>query len=223
MNTEFENRLKELEALASTDAQASLARVREGAHRRGLFIDCGSNVGQGFTQFSRSYPLAHYDYILVEPNPNCVPRLRQIVATAKGCVRLIEQAAGIGVGEVSFYGIDASRPTSEGGSTLKEHNSAYYAADEGKAFTVPTFSLAQLIRDSAGQYDSIVLKLDIEGGEYEVLDDMIRKDAHRALDFAYVEFHSQYMSEPWHSKYQPREDEFIQRFESDGVAFRRWV
>ena len=43
--------------------------------KKGLFIDCGSNLGQGFTFFEQYFPLKTFDYILVEPNPFCKEEL----------------------------------------------------------------------------------------------------------------------------------------------------
>ena len=43
--------------------------------KKGLFIDCGSNLGQGFTFFEQYFPLKIFDYILVEPNPFCEEEL----------------------------------------------------------------------------------------------------------------------------------------------------
>jgi hypothetical protein len=106
---------------------------------------------------------------------------------------------------------------------MKDHNSRYYASNEEKAITVKTFSLAELIAAETPNYDSTILKLDIEGGEYDVLDDMIARGSHRQLDFSYVEFHSQYMAEPKSSLYRAKEVEFMNRYAADGVAFRQWV
>lgn len=217
--------LAQLEQVVSADAAVARAKLNAGPRHRGLFIDCGSNLGQGFNYFRRFYPLEDYDHILIEPNPNCLPALRELCAGLPGNIRIIEQAAGTGVGEVKFFGLAEGNadPTSQGGSTMKDHNSRYYAADENKAITVKTFSLADLIAGEHPKYGSTILKLDIEGGEYEVLEDLVAKGIHRNLDFSYVEFHSQYMAEPRSSQYRAKEQELMQRFAADGVAFRQWI
>ena len=223
--TALQQILARLEQGVAEDAAVSLAKVRGGAKGRGLFIDCGSNLGQGFTYFRRFYPLEHYDFILIEPNPNCVPQLHSLCSGLPGNIEIIEEAAGVAVGEVKFFGLTEGNndPTTQGGSTMKDHNSKYYAANEEKAITVKTFPLSGLIAAKSRDYDSVILKLDIEGGEYDVLDDVIASGAHRYLDFSYVEFHSQYMAEPQSSQYRAKETELMNRFARDGVPFRQWI
>ena len=43
-----------------------------------LFIDCGSNLGQGFKFFRKYFTLDIFDYILIEPNPNCIKELKKL-------------------------------------------------------------------------------------------------------------------------------------------------
>jgi FkbM family methyltransferase len=207
------------------DARSCKAKVISSQKRRGLFIDCGSNLGQGFTYFCKHYSLKLYDYILIEPNPNCLLQLTELRAKLSGNIQIIGEAASTNVGEVQFYGLtEGGRgETSELGSTLSHHNSKFYVTDEKSAIRVRTFSLSDLIKSRHLHYASIVLKLDIEGAEYDVLDDMIVNKAHLYVDRAYVEFHSQYMSEPMRSLYRVREKKIMHRLRQDGVRFRLWV
>ena len=215
--------LAELERGAAIDAQRVLAKLQvAGPEARGLFVDCGSNLGQGFTQFVRHYPLDRFDYILIEPNPNCLPALRRISAERGGHIEILEQAASTQVGTVKFFGLEQD-PTSQGGSMLKDHNSRYYPPDEERALVVPTFSLAELIRERGAPYAAVVLKLDIEGGEYEVLPHLIGQAVHRQLDAAYIEFHSQYMAEPQCSIYRELENRIRARLLHDEVPYRIWI
>lgn len=223
--TELQRLLAQMEQQVAADAAASLARIQSGPKHRGLFIDCGSNLGQGFSYFRRFYPLENYDFILIEPNPNCIPHLETLCAGLSGNMRILAEAAGTGIGQVKFFGLTEGKadPTTQGGSTMRDHNSRYYAVNEEKAITVKTFSLADLIAESRPNYDSIILKLDIEGGEYEVLSDIVAKGRHHDLDFSYVEFHSQYMAEPQCSEYRAREATLMAQFARDSVAFRQWI
>lgn len=219
----MQHQLAELQRTAAADATVAMARIAAaGSGARGLFIDCGSNLGQGFGEFVRHYPLSHFDYVLVEPNPNCLPALRRLQAERGGCIELLPQAAGISTGSVKFFGLEHDA-TSQGASMLKEHNNLYYAADEAQALEVPTFSLSDLIRERAPRYAVTVLKLDIEGGEYEVLPHLIGENVHRALSAAYIEFHSHYMAEPQRTRYRLLEDGIRARLSTDGVRYRIWI
>jgi len=219
--------LAELERGAAADAQRILAKLdATGPGARGLFIDCGSNLGQGFKQFARHYPLERFDYILIEPNPHCTEALKReaarLLAGTPAQVQLVQAAAGIRTGRVKFFGLEQN-PTSQGGSTLRDHNSRYYAPDDANAMEVACFSLAALIRERSATYGVTVLKLDIEGGEYEVLPHLISEGAHKLLDAAYIEFHSQYMVEPHGTRYRLAEAGIRARLAHDGLPFRIWI
>ena len=164
-----------LQCLVPVDAKSSKTRILRSQNGRGLFIDCGSNLGQGFGYFRKYYPLDLYDYVLIEPNPHCLSRLAELRAKLTGNIEIIGKAASTRIGEDRFYGLTEGRrgKTSELGSTLPGHNSKFYVTGENNAIKVKTFSLSDFIKSRRLEYSSIVLKLDIEGGEYEVLEDLI--------------------------------------------------
>jgi FkbM family methyltransferase len=218
-------RAKLLQRLVPIDARSSKTRVLGSQEGRGLFIDCGSNLGQGFSYFRKYYPVELYDYVLIEPNPHCLARLAELRAQLIGNIEIIGEAASTRIGEVNFYGLTEGRrgKTSELGSTLPGHNSKFYLTDENEAIKVKTFSLSDFIQSRRLVYCSIVLKLDVEGAEYEVLEDLIANKTHLSLERAYIEFHSQYMREPMRTHYRERETRIINKLRQDGVQFRLWV
>ena len=65
--------------------------------KKGLFIDCGSNLGQGFSFFSKYFPLNKFDFILIEPNPYCEKELTRKINEKKseGSIQLINKAASV--------------------------------------------------------------------------------------------------------------------------------
>ena len=194
--------------------------------KKGLFIDCGSNLGQGFTFFERYFPLKTFDYILVEPNPFCEEALIKIINQKRkeGSIDLITKAASSSEGTTQFYGlVEGNRgKTTEAASILKEHVSAWYTHSEKDTITVDTFSLADFIRNKASFYKIIVLKMDIEGAEYDVLDDLLKKSVHKKIASIFTEFHSQYMTEPDKTLYENRVKVIIQSFKNDKILFYLW-
>ncbi len=64
------------------------------AKKRCLYIDCGSNLGQGYAFFSRYLRPSRYDAILVEPNPNCMEVLRTKYQ-ARSHIEFMESAAWV--------------------------------------------------------------------------------------------------------------------------------
>ena len=192
--------------------------------KKGLFIDCGSNLGQGFSFFSKYFPLNKFDFILIEPNPYCENKLINKINERKseGSIQLITKAASVKDGKRKFYGLERSN-TAEGGSILKEHASAWYAHKEEEAINVDTFSFSELITHESQKYQTLVVKMDIEGGEYEVLEDLIKNNTHKKISLMFTEFHSQYMQKPDKKTFKRREKKIIKSFKQDRVPLKLWV
>ena len=204
---------------------ARLAVKLNSTGTRGLFIDCGSNVGQGFRFFSQHYSPDRYDYILIEPNPNCLPHLKKLGLVGDAHIEILAKAASTEDGRAKLFGPPADQrdPTHEGFSIVADHNTALYQAEEFEEGLVETISLSNLIASKHAIYDVIVMKMDVEGAEYDILQDMIAKGAHRKLGAIYVEFHSQYMTGNSRIEKRRAEQRIEQTFETARSTFRRWI
>lgn len=214
-----------LRAAVAADASRILIKIKGEKSARGLFIDCGSNIGQGYKFFSKYYTPNRYDYILVEPNTNCVPHLHALRRDGGGSIEIIEKAASARDGYTKLFGPPATRrdPTYEGCSIVIDHNNALYEAEEITVGLVETFSLSDLIMAKRAAYDVIVMKMDVEGAEYEILEDMIEKGVHRKLDAIYVEFHSHYMTGSERTNRRSVEKKVQNSFGAENIVFRRWI
>jgi hypothetical protein len=98
-----------------------------------------------------------------------------------------------------------------------------YEAEEITVGLVETFSLSDLIMAKRAAYDAVVMKMDVEGAEYEILEDVIEKGVHRKLDAVYVEFHSQYMTGSERADRRSVEKKIQNSFSRANVVFRRWI
>ena len=214
---------RELDRIVRADAARLVRKLTShGAARRGLFIDCGSNLGQGFSYFKRRYHLTHFDFVLIEPNPYCMPALTAAV-DHDSRIRLVEAAGGTHAGSAVLFGTSSRSQgnTSDGASVvsalLPDEESSF-----GPAIEVKTFSLADFVLQEARSYPSIAMKLDIEGAEYDVLEDMLEKQALEAIDVLYVEFHSRHMHGDARARYRTRELDIVGSFGRRGTNYRLW-
>ncbi|MAJ22874.1 MAG: hypothetical protein CBC24_03395 [Candidatus Pelagibacter sp. TMED64] len=210
------------------DSIYSINRVKKSKNTKGLFIDCGSNIGQGFNMFKKFFPLKYFDYVLIEPNPNCLNYLKEIKKELEqkeeNKIDIINKAASSKDGTTKFFGLSEDKRgiLSDGGSILKEHNSLSYDAIENKAIEVETFSLSDFIKRKSLLYDTIILKLDIEGAEYEVLENLLFNKMHLKLNIIYNEFHSEYMDYDNKKKYNNLEKKLVHNINKDKIKLRIW-
>lgn len=213
----------ELQGEARVDARHALKKIRASARTKGLFIDGGSHLGQAFDWFERAFPLADYDYVLIEPNPHCRAALEAVITRREGRIALVEAAASDCDGEARLYGLaEVGDDTDEGASIIPQHNSARYQPDDRRALTVPTFSLSDFLFRKADEYPVIVLKLDVESSEVPVLEHLLATGAANLVDAIYVAFHAQFMSEPGRSQWRAREIALQAEYDRRGIPFRMW-
>ena len=161
---------------------------------RVLFIDCGSNLGQGYSWFSKFFSQNNIDFELFEPNPNCHKLLEEIADVKSGKVKLNKGGIGIKDEQVKFYGLDDSEGGifSQGGSVQIDHNLKFYDKSQRNFIEVTIFNFSGYLEEKAKKYDKIIVKMDIEGAEVDLLESMINDSTINFIDVLYVEFHSQF-------------------------------
>ncbi len=122
-------------------------------NERPRILDCGANIGFSVLNYKRQFPAARI--VAFEPDPEFAPVLRRnLERNGAGDVEVVEAAAWIADGEAGWFcqGIDGSRLVPD------------RAAGPGTA-VVRTVDLADYLAD-----DVDLVKLDIEGAEYEVVE-----------------------------------------------------
>ena len=205
------------------DAAEVTSKIDDG---RGLFIDCGSNIGQAVTYFATYFTPSHFDYVLVEPNPHCVDVLERTIVPRYPAdqIRVVAAAASTQDWYSPFYGLveDWRGALSQGGSISKHHNTSMYQVDEASALTVPTFSFSEFVRRETAGRPAVVVKMDIESAEYDVLPDMLDSGTIDLVTLLYLEFHSRYMAEPDRTTYLRFERELLDQLDSTATSVRLW-
>ncbi len=81
--------------------------------------------------------------------------------------------------------------------------------------TVDSLDIARIIKKYS-QRDNVIVKIDVEGAEYELLVDFIKKDALKLIDYIAIEFHS------YVSPFKTPEDVFFSLIKHSGVEFLKW-
>jgi len=192
------------------------------AKGRGLFVDCGSNLGQGYSFFSQYFKPDWYKAFLIEPNPNCMSILKDKFQSID-TIEFIEAAAWIKDEELNFFGLveNDKGPTSDGGSVIKDHNSKMYETDVENSITVKGFSLSEMILERAPDFDQVIMKMDIESSEYAVIEDLIKTKAAAHIDFMFIEFHHQYFKDQ-EEHYEYRGKSLVKELKKQGTKVALW-
>lgn len=121
-------------------------------------FDVGANIGLSALEFARAAD-SMADVIALEPHPDTAARLTANLARNKcSNVRIVHSAIGERTGTITFH--ESAQPTLSSASIVPR--------DLVRSFEVPLTTLDQLWAD-AGRPTVSAVKIDVEGGELEVL------------------------------------------------------
>lgn len=192
-----------------------------------VVVDIGANVGQGFNKLKKKYPLDNYDYILIEPNPYCVQKLKENINSELDKVQILEKAIWTENTKIGFYGHESNwhitdsktLNSSQGNSIIPEHNNLFYSSSNN--IEVETLDILDLINNLKNDYSSIILKIDAESAEYSILERLIENydNVGSFIEKIYVEFHSRFYQEEQRTTYESMEKLFIDFFNNKNTEF----
>lgn len=146
------------------------------------FIDGGAHRGESVRLFRSQYPDAvDYRIISFEPNPMLADAF---TAPEFADVEFHNEAIWIADGTVDFFHVVV---TDLAASCHPENR---YIADRVAHVQVPCIDLSRWMRERFTPDDTVILKLDIEGSEYEVLEKMLADGTFQSLvDQLFIEYH----------------------------------
>jgi len=181
------------------------------AGTRKIFIDLGANDGASTSYFlQRSYgggsiatqggevgsflqglgATNDWEVVMFEANSNFTKQLNHVRdnALTNGWAKNITVFAGTAIskhsGTISFI-IDNAVSGAAGATTMPESTSAV-----GPHFTIPSVGIADLFNNLRIRPDDfVVVKMDIEGAEFDLLRFMIVHGLHSHIDVLAVEYH----------------------------------
>ncbi len=140
-----------------------------------VIIDCGSNIGISVLFFKKLFP--HAQVTCFEPDPSSFALLQKnLAANLYSDVQAHAIALSDRVGEITFY----NDPGTAGNLCM----STDPARMNKHAITVPTAKLSDYI---AGPVD--YLKIDVEGAEDAVMQDLVHSGKLRHVQKLFMEYH----------------------------------
>ena len=181
-----------------------------------VYLDCGGNLGQGYELMKKDYNLDNFHVYMFEPLAECFHILR-------------ERYPNINLLNVAVWNKNTKKklnieydPNNNGwvGGATNLLGRKYKKPDYIKNDYINTryeevecIKLSSFIENNFHRDDYIILKLDIEGAEFEVLNDLIKNNLLFWINEIKVEWHERLLKK---SKIRKRlENSLIFRFDKN--------
>jgi FkbM family methyltransferase len=180
------NRLKSI-ILSAAHAIFPNSQTSPDQPPRRVYIDCGSNAGHVLG--ARILQGSESEFYAFEPQPelkNSVDWLRTH-PFPQVPLHFFNKAVWIKDGHIDFYLSEPSPNARAGSTALRGKNSNNI--DYLHPITVESIDFSRWIRKTFRRTDYLVVKMDIEGAEYAVLERMVADGTIDYIDELMVEFH----------------------------------
>jgi len=181
---------------------------------KNVLLDCGSHLGESVKKFKYQLGRVDYDYYMFEPNTFL---FEQIEANPEfDSCKKFNVAVSNRDEVVKFWGCTKNK--SSVGSTLEKSKADWDGITQDDYIEIQAIDLSKFIQDSFSKDDHIVLKLDVEGAEYDVLDKLFETGVIGYIDELYCEFHTQWLS----SEFVQREADLRKKLQEIGLTINYW-
>jgi FkbM family methyltransferase len=187
------------------------------------FIDCGTSLFDGLKYFNNIYRFNdNWKIDCFEVNPYTYDEALKIKPTYTDKLNLYNKAVWINDDSIDVN-INEDVPLDNGTNILVNPPDRDIQWNRKfnwkKKVKVPCVDLSRLINESDAK--NIVVKLDIEGAEFEVLPHIIKEGAIKKITHLYVEFHERFfISEV--EKYRNLKHELISEAKKHVLQFTEW-
>jgi FkbM family methyltransferase len=158
-----------------------------------LFIDLGAADGNSFNEFvtDKFGPIKNcpsggaWEAVLVEANPRFTAPLKNLGVGFGNVKAMSETAAYMCEGKTSFFVDTTNHANNYWASSMSSDSDA----GQQQKIEVPTVNVMRLLYENAIPSDWVILKMDIEGSEWDIMPCMAQAQSATLIDQFYVEVH----------------------------------
>lgn len=157
--------------------------------QRRIFVDCGANTCTILRSFVKELP--DFEFFAFEAQPELKAEGEKVATElANTKIRFADKAVWTRNEQVDFYLATQWGPNYKGGSTLMSGNTMNNSAISYETpVRVDAFDFSEWLAENFCQEDYVIVKMDIEGAEYDVLEKVIQDGNLPIIDELIIEFH----------------------------------
>jgi FkbM family methyltransferase len=199
-----------------------------------IFLDCGTHLFQGFKQFVSMYNInSDWECYAFEANPityNISKSTYEELIKIGFKINHLNSALSNNNGNIKVncaMSPEGDSFTNQGSNILKNPPSrdkvygGIFNYDNSKEFTVNTINFSEFLKKVTNEEDFVLIKMDIEGSEFDVLDSLIESGDFKLIDEIYVEFHERFFDDTIF--YINKKNTYKKIFEENNIIFKEWI
>jgi sacsin len=180
-----------------------------------VFLDCGARLGESIDRLLETTPEAKdYDIYMFEPNPVCFDIIN--MSSKFKNYKKIMAAVSNRYGREKLWG--CVKTNTSVGSTLEISKAEFDKVTPDDFVEVELVDLSTFLIDNFSFNDYIILKLNIEGAEYDVLDGLLKSGAADKVSKYFVDFHTQWLA----PEFAVRERALRKKYKEIGKPLHGW-
>ena len=174
------------------------------------FIDCGAHCGESILTAKQRFG-NDINVVSFEPVPGLAKQLQEIHQN-NPTIQIQNSAVWINDDIKKFH---LSEAYTDGSSLLNSLNNLR----DDHYIDINCFDLSTWISESFNEKDYLILKLDIEGAEYEVLNKMIEDDTIKLVNELWGEWHDMKIDDD-HTQFLAKK--IYKYLEDNNINFKEW-
>ena len=217
-----QKRLKAEQEKQSRVAARAIEIIREATPPQGraIFIDCGFNTRDVFDKYYRALG-SRFEYIGFEIQTTLWKQAQESHEYQNPPVEFIHAGVSDKNGEFFYYEPRKWFLNYKGGATLLEEKQDRTMDKVGDK--VVTINFSDFLADRFQADDFIVVKMDIEGAEYGVLQKIIADGRLNYINLLFVEFHQQYLTSTPDRNWASIHQFIIEQLNASTVHYYDWI
>jgi FkbM family methyltransferase len=198
---------------------------------RKIFIDCGTHLGQGIHAISKIKKFDHtWEIFTWEANPHTYKKYKETrIWPPHMKITSFNQAVGLHNGKISLTvnktkskGTDILESIGQATTTLSldKFKVGAYTGTMDEIVDVECIDLVQWIEQKCNAKDLVIMKLDIEGLEYDLLEGILSSSIAMIIKEIFVEWHGHALINT--ESYNEREKQIKKLGRDLGINFIDW-
>lgn len=195
------------------------------------FFDCGTHMFQGFQDFARTYNIdSSWECYCFEANPLTFEESKQVYndLKLKYNINHINNAISNENGKVNMkcskvkswgHQVEIGTFTDQASNILKDPQKWWNGEFEEHEVQSLDFSL--FLKQIVTKEDYVLIKMDIEGSEFDVLDKMFKDSTIELIDDIYVEFHERHFDDE--EFYRKKKEGYFKTCLKNKINLFEWI